>query len=181
VGTIQSFNQLGLLTPSSGAQTNDRGQILFGVSLSGGGGALVTATPGGEGEDDDEGNAPGAGGPALVDAADPEGQIAVALTRAVAPGVVFHETAVAQGALPGGGAPLGGVTAAPRELAAWPNVLPVTLRARGDEGRTRVASSKLAASAGGAAGGLSDSLAADPQAGLPDAVPLAGLGRGLVA
>jgi hypothetical protein len=181
VGTIASFQFFTVPTPNGGALTNARGQILFGVSLSGGGGALVIATPRGEGGGDDGGNAPAPGGSPLVDAVDPEGQIAVALTRASAPGVVFRETAVAQGALPGGGALLGGVTAAPRELASWPNVLPVTLRAVGEGGLTRVPRSKLAASAGGAAGGLRDSLALDSQTGLPDAVLSAGLDRGPVA
>ena len=45
VGTIDKLDMLGAPTPSGGVILNDRGQILFGASLVGGGGVMLVATP----------------------------------------------------------------------------------------------------------------------------------------
>jgi hypothetical protein len=53
VGTIAGMDQVGKGLPSSGVDINDKGQVAFGVTLTSGGGALLLATPGGEGDRDD--------------------------------------------------------------------------------------------------------------------------------
>src|SRR5262249_27113326 len=49
VGTIANFDMVGVGLPSSFVDLNDSGVILFGASLTGGGGALLLATPTGQG------------------------------------------------------------------------------------------------------------------------------------
>ena len=49
VGTIANFDMAGVGLPSSFVDLNDGGEILFGASLTGGGGALLLATPTGQG------------------------------------------------------------------------------------------------------------------------------------
>jgi hypothetical protein len=52
VGTIAALDFFNLGEPSSFARINNRGQVAFGATLVGGGGALLLATPGGTGNSD---------------------------------------------------------------------------------------------------------------------------------
>jgi hypothetical protein len=52
VGTVAGMDQAGRGVPSSFVDLNDRGQVAFGVALTNGGGALLLATPGGNGPRD---------------------------------------------------------------------------------------------------------------------------------